>query len=77
MLQGCVNDGKSGLEGERSWEARESTSLEVEALGKQVTYGQDLLGKRIKIKSRSYRQADKDKIKKIAFLGIQTRIGIK
>ena len=39
MLQGCVNDGKSGLEVEQSWEARESASLEAEALGKQVTYG--------------------------------------
>ena len=77
MLQGCVNDGKSGLEVEQSWEAHEFTSLEAEALGKQVTYGRVLLGKRIKIKSRSYRQADKDKIKKIAFLGYQTQIGIK
>ena len=76
MLQGCVNDEKSGLEVEQSWNARESASSEAEALGEQVTYGQDLLSKRIKIESRSYRQADKDKIK-IAFLGYQTRIGIK
>ena len=77
MLQRCVNDEKSGLEVELWWNARESASSKAEALGEQVTYGQDLLGKRIKIKSILDMQADKDQIKKIGFLGYQTRIRIK
>ena len=38
-MQGCARHGKSILEVEQLWDARESASLEAKKLGKQVTNG--------------------------------------